>query len=77
MTKVLPPKNNHPKCRQNVVFIWNGLFSGLLILGMKDLFQSRLLLLGVWLRFVGYNSKGVIGMKHCISIFLLDTFSTI
>ena len=23
----LPPNNNHPKCRQNVVFILNGLYS--------------------------------------------------
>ena len=29
---VLHPNNNHPKCRQNAVFIWNGIYSEVVLI---------------------------------------------
>ena len=51
---VLPPNYNHPKCRQNAIFVLNGLYSEVfLIHEKKHTFQNPWLLLGGWLLFRG------------------------
>ena len=55
----LPPDNNHPKSRQNVVFIWNGLNSEVfLVHDKKHRFQNAWLLLRGWLVFGGVLLDG-------------------
>ena len=44
-TNVQPPNNNDPKCRQNAVFIWNGLYEVFWIHVKKLPFQNPWLLL--------------------------------
>ena len=47
LNTVLPPNNYHPKCRQNAVFIWNGLYSEVFMIHEKNhSFQNVWLLLG-------------------------------
>ena len=35
MNTALPHNNNHPKCRQNIVIIWNGLYSVVFLTNKK------------------------------------------
>ena len=41
LTTLLPPNNNHPKCIQNAVFIWNGLFSEAVSNTWEEAFVSQ------------------------------------
>ena len=51
---VLPPNNNYPKCRQNEIFIWNGLY----LHDKKRVFPNPWLLLGGGCYFEGCYWEG-------------------